>query len=109
MHQLDDDDIAIVINPGNYEEGHWDGQVSINLAVSKDSSVPDNIQAHIFNMASMMSAFLDVALEHPDIYDLVAERRDYLLGIEGDEEKLDVKKDGNVYTLSRWTKTEGSA
>jgi hypothetical protein len=31
--------------------------------------------AHIMNVATLMSAFLDVASEHPDVYDLVEEHR----------------------------------
>ena len=66
--------------------------------------------AHIMNIATMMSAFLDVASEHPDIYDLVEEHRNHLMGIdEEEEEKLEVTREGNVYTLNAWTKTEGSA
>jgi hypothetical protein len=56
-----------------------------------------------------MSAFLDVASEHPDVYDLVEEHRNYLMGIEDDEEELEVTREGNVYTLNTWTKTKGNA
>jgi hypothetical protein len=58
----------------------------------------------------MMSAFLDVASEHPDIYDLVEEHRNHLMGVdEEEEEALEVTREGNVYTLNAWTKTEGNA
>ena len=68
------------------------------------------VMAHIMNIATMMSAFLDVASEHPDIYDLVEEHRNHLMGIdEEEEEELEVTREGNVYTLNAWTKTEGSA
>jgi len=66
--------------------------------------------AHIMNVATLMSAFLDVASEHPDVYDLVEEHRDYLMGIEDDEEEqLEVTREGNVYRLNTWTKTKGNA
>ena len=66
--------------------------------------------AHIMNIATMMSAFLDVASEHPDIYDLVEEHRNHLMGVdEEEEEALEVTREGNVYTLNAWTKTEGNA
>jgi hypothetical protein len=61
------------------------------------------------NVATMMSAFLDVASEHPDVYDLVEEHRNYLMGIDDDEEELEVTREGNVYTLNTWTKTKGNA
>ena len=65
--------------------------------------------AHIMNVATLMSAFLDVAAEHPDVYDLVEEHRNYLMGIDDDEEELEVTREGNVYTLNTWTKTKGNA
>ena len=106
-HTLRDDELAIVIRPQNYEED-WDGDCSIELVSSKDNPVPNVVMAHIMNVATMMSAFLDVASEHPDVYDLVEEHRNYLMGIEAEEE-LEVTREGNVYTLNSWTKTKGNA
>lgn len=110
-HSLKAEEIAIVIRPENYEDADWDGDVSINLAIAKESPVPADIQAHVMNLATMMSTFLDVANERPDLFELVEERRNYLMGIIEDEmeEELDVTQDGNVYTLNKWSKTEGSA
>ena len=108
-YTLSEDEIAIVIRPQNYEED-WNGDVSIQLASSNDSPVPEMVMAHIMNIATMMSAFLDVASEHPDIYDLVEEHRNHLMGVdEEEEEALEVTREGNVYTLNAWTKTEGNA
>jgi hypothetical protein len=107
-HTLRDDELAIVIRPNNYEED-WDGDCSIELVSSPDSPVPNVVMAHIMNVATMMSAFLDVAAEHPDVYDLVEEHRNYLMGIEDEEEPLEVTREGNVYRLNTWTKTKGNA
>ena len=109
-HELKVDEVAIVIRPMNYEDD-WDGDVAINLAIAKDSPVPTEVQAHLLNLATMMSAFLDVANDHPDLYELVEERRNFLMDLvdEEEDEELDVVQEGNVYTLSKWTKTEGSA
>lgn len=110
-HSLKAEEIAIVIRPENYEDGDWDGDVAIKLAIAKESPVPADIQAHVMNLATMMSTFLDVANERPDLFELVEERRNYLMGIieEEMEEELDVIQEGNVYTLNKWSKTEGSA
>jgi len=112
-HSLKAEEIAIVIRPENYEDDDWDGDVSINLAIAKDSPVPADVQAHVMNLATMMSTFLDVANERPDLFELVEERRNYLMGIVEEEmeaaQELDVVQDGNVYTLNKWSKTEGSA
>jgi hypothetical protein len=108
-HTLRDDELAIVIRPNNYEED-WNGDCSIELVSSADSPVPNVVMAHIMNVATMMSAFLDVAAEYPDVYELVEEHRNYLMGLdEEEEEKLEVTREGNVYTLNTWTKTKGNA
>ena len=107
-HTLRDDELAIVIRPNNYEED-WDGDCSIELVSSPDNPVPNVVMAHIMNVATMMSAFLDVAAEHPDVYELVEEHRNYLMGIEDEEEPLEVTREGNVYRLNTWTKTKGNA
>lgn len=107
--ELKPEDIAIVLRPVNYEEA-WDGEVAISLDMAEDTPLPHEVRMHILNMATMMSTFLDVAKENPDIYEIVEERRNYLMGVEEDEEEgLDVVQDGNVYTLNKWSKTEGSA
>lgn len=109
-HELEADEVAIVIRPLNYEDD-WDGDVAINLAIANNSPVPPEVQAHLLNLATMMSTFLDVANDHPDLYELVEDRRNFLMDIvdEEEEEELDVVQEGNVYTLNKWTKTEGSA
>jgi len=109
-HELKEDEVAIVIRPMNYEDD-WDGDVAINLAIAKDTPVPPEIQAHILNLATMMSTFLDVANDYPDLYELVEERRNFLMDIvdQEEDEELDVVQEGNVYTLNKWTKTKGSA
>ena len=108
-HDIGDDELAIVIRPKNFDDD-WKGEVDIELVASTESVIPPKIQAQMLNIATMMSAFLDVATEHPEVYDLVEEHRNYLMELELEEEKsLDVIKDGNVYTLDRWTKTKGNA
>ena len=108
-HDIGDDEIAIVIRPRNYNE-KWKGEVDIELVASTESVLPPKVQAQMLNIATMMSAFLDIAAEYPDVYDLVEDHRNYLMNMELEEEKpLEVVRDGNVYTLSKWTKTKGNA
>tara|TARA_R100000734_G_C3307082_1_gene97614 strand:- start:431 stop:763 length:333 start_codon:yes stop_codon:yes gene_type:complete len=108
-HDIGDDELAIVIRPKDFGED-WKGEVDIELVASTESVLPPKIQAQMLNVATMMSAFLDVATDNPEVYDLVEEHRNYLMELElEDEEPLDVIRDGNVYTLNRWTKTKGSA
>jgi hypothetical protein len=109
-YTLSDDELAIVIRPKGYED-EWQGDVAIDLIISPESPVPKEVMAHIMNVATMMSAFLDVASEYPDVYELVEDHRNYMMGIDAEEEEesLDIQQDGNVYTLNRWTKTRGNA
>lgn len=109
-YELNDDEVAIIIRPSDFEN-HWDGGVHVEIASSDKNTIPHKVMAHIMNVATMMSAFLDVAAEYPDIYDIVEEHRNYLMGIdlEKDKEDLEVIREGNVYTLTRWTKTKGNA
>ena len=110
-HSLDNDEIAIVISPVDYtDDGNWDGDTNVSIAISPQHNLPEPIINGIVDVATMMSAFLDIANEHPDIYELVRDHRNYLMTFEDDEEdKPVVTKDGNVYTLNKWSKTKGSA
>jgi hypothetical protein len=110
-HSLDNDEIAIVISPVDYtDDGNWDGDTNVSIAISPEHNLPEPIINGIVDVATMMSAFLDIANEHPDIYELVRDHRNYLMTLEDDEEdKPVVTKDGNVYTLNKWSKTKGSA
>jgi len=109
-HDLNDDEIAIVISPVDYtDDGSWEGETNVSIAISPEHMLPEQVINGIVDVATMMSAFLDIANEHPDIYKIVKEHRDYLMTLEEDDEKPVVTKEGNVYTLNKWTKTKGSA
>ncbi len=110
-HDLDNDEIAIVISPLDYkDDGSWEGETNVSIAISPEHNLPDPIINGIVDVATMMSAFLDIANEYPDIYQLVKEHRDYLVTLEEEEEdKPVVTREGNVYTLNKWTKTKGRA
>ena len=110
-HSLDNDEIAIVISPVDYtDDGNWDGDTNVSIAISPEHNLPEPIINGIVDVATMMSAFLDIANEHPDIYELVRDHRNYLMTLEDDEDDNSVViKEGNVYTLNKWSKTKGSA
>ena len=110
-HSLDNDEIAIVISPVDYtDDGNWDGDTNVSIAISPEHNLPEPIINGIVDVATMMSAFLDIANEHPDIYELVRDHRNYLMTLEDEEDDNSVViKEGNVYTLNKWSKTKGSA
>jgi hypothetical protein len=116
-YELDDDEFAIIIRPINWEEEDgtdWEGDCETAIGMSDTSTLPYFIAQHVMDIATMMSTFLDVAADHPEIFALVQQRRDKLLELYGDDvpeqvKKPTVEKDGNVYTLDIWTKTKGEA
>jgi len=111
-HSLDNDEIAIVISAVDYtDDGNWDGDTNVSIAISPEHNLPEPIINGIVDVATMMSAFLDIANEHPDIYELVRDHRNYLMTLEEEDEEENsvVIKEGNVYTLNKWSKTKGSA
>ena len=112
--ELADDEFAIVIKPIKYtgDGSDWTGDVSTGIGMSTECTIPAPIAAHLVDIATLMSAFLDVVNEYPNIYEIVADRRDELMGFleDGNEPTSpSVSKDGNVYTLDIWTKTKGNA
>lgn len=112
--ELADDEFAIVIKPLSYtgDGSDWQGDVSTGLGMSTECTIPPSVAAHLVDIATLMSAFLDVVNDYPDIYEIVADRRDELMGFLDDEEERKrptVSKDGNIYTLDIWTKTKGNA
>lgn len=116
-YELDDDEFAIIIRPINWEEEDgtdWDGDCETAIGMSETCILPPYISQHVMDIATMMSTFLDVAADHPEIFALVQQRRDKLLEIYAEDlpeqvKRPTVEKDGNVYTLDIWTKTKGEA
>ena len=107
-HTLKKDELAIIISPKDYEDWDlWEGAINVDIISADSNVVPLKVLAHLMNIATMMSAFLDVAQDNDNIYDLVEEIRNHLMGIDFDRNAG--QQEGNVYYLNRWTKTEGNA
>jgi len=72
---------------------------------------PDDT-SYLVHLATMMGAFLELAQYDQDLYNLVEERRNELVGYEEEDLPLYEKvegTDGKVLKLTRFTKTQGSA
>jgi hypothetical protein len=114
-YELSDEEFAIIIRPVNWEEEDgtdWDGDCETAIGINNTCTLPSEITVHIMDIATMMSTFLEVAAERPDIYALVKQRRDELMDLYSNDEEEDtvtVYKEGNVYTLDIWSKTKGEA
>lgn len=106
-------EMALIIRAINWEDGDdWQGEINTSMIIHPEGDVPKRIKAHMLDVVTMMSAFLSVAEEFPEVYEIVEERRNELMGIDMDEalpdKSVSVTKVGNVYTIDKWTKTEGN-
>jgi hypothetical protein len=109
-------DVAIVLSPV-IEDGEWTGSIKTGMVFGSAGS-EDGMRAALDEALTMSAAqqFLEL---YPDAWEDFAElRQDILQAMFPDqyaeaEEELKADKafevEGNVYTLGRWTKTEGNA
>ena len=68
--------------------------------------------SYLVHLATMMGAFLELAQYDQDLYNLVEERRNELVGYEEEDLPLYEKvegTEGKVLKLTRFTKTQGNA
>ena len=109
-------DVAIVLSPV-IEEGEWTGSIKTGMVFGAAGS-EEGMQAALDEALTMSAAqkFLEL---YPDAWEDFADLRsdimqamfpDLFAEAEADlEESKAVEVEGNVYKISRWTKTEGSA
>mgnify|MGYP003652231017 FL=1 len=105
-------EVALIIQAVDWEsEEGWEGEIKTNMVMNSDGDVPLDVMAHMVDILTLMTAFLSVSDDYPEVYDLVEMRRNELMGldiVDGlDDNKESVTKVGNVYTIDRWTKTKG--
>jgi hypothetical protein len=105
-------EVALIIQAVDWEsEEGWDGGVKTNMVMNADGDVPLDVMSHMVDILTLMTAFLSVSDDYPEVYDLVEMRRNELMGldiVDGLEDKKEnITKVGNVYTIDRWTKTKG--
>ena len=115
-YEIKPGDVAIVLSPV-IEEGEWNGNIKTGMVFGSAGS-EDGMRAALDEALTMSAAqkFLDL---YPDAWeDFVDLRADIMQAMFPDEfheaeveleELQEVSVEGNVYTLGRWTKTEGSA
>jgi hypothetical protein len=109
-------DVAIVLSPV-VEDGEWTGSIKTGMVFGSAGS-EDGMRAALDEALTMSAAqqFLEL---YPDAWEDFVELRGNImqemfpdLYAEAEEElEADrvVEVEGNVYTLGRWTKTEGNA
>jgi len=105
-------EVALIIQAIDWDAADgWDGEIKTNMVMNSDGDVPLEVTGHMVEVLTMMTAFLSVSDDHPEIYDIVEMRRNELLGLDivggVHDNKESVTKVGNVYTIDKWTKTKG--
>ena len=116
-HEIEDDEVAIIIKPDIGEDGEWGGELKTGL-VFGNSSHPLATRAAM-DLALTMASCVNVLEQYPELFDYFEDSRHQLLKemfpkayaeseLEVDKE-MDYTTDGNVITLTKWTKTMGEA
>jgi len=107
------DEVALVLKPCSFDgKGNWTGELNTGLVVGEISLLTPEDTSYLVHLATMMGAFLELAQYDQDLYNLVEERRNELVGYEEEDLPLYEKvegTDGKVLKLTRYTKTQGSA
>jgi|TARA_B100000073_G_scaffold314540_1_gene289767 hypothetical protein len=107
------DEVALVLKPCSFDgKGNWTGELNTGLVVGELNLLNPEDTSYLVHLATMMGAFLELAQYDQDLYNLVEERRNELVGYEEEDLPLYEKvegTDGKVLKLTRYTKTQGSA
>lgn len=112
---IEEDDIAIIVRPIK-EEGKWTGEVSVALAdctLKEDGDLNEVQLSQLLHIGAMVAASMPMMMQNDDVYDMLDEYATAAMeGYEDEEEDdtaVQVERNGNVYSLSFNSKTEGSA
>ena len=111
VFQLDDDEMALVIKPLYEANGEWEGDVATGVAMNETINLDLNIQRGMVNIITLMTSFLSYSDDKEELVDEVIKWREKLFA-ELDESpfaEYETDKDSNVITLTKFTKTKGSA
>lgn len=116
-YTLKDDEFALIIKPRMRRSGDWTGEVSMGMTFDPENGLPKEVQMSVVNIITVLSVVLDYLSENEDIQDEVIEYRNMVFS-EAEDDEEDVaninesprySKSGNIFKLTRSTKTEGSA
>tara|TARA_B100000900_G_scaffold296214_1_gene254775 strand:- start:125 stop:481 length:357 start_codon:yes stop_codon:yes gene_type:complete len=116
-HEIEDDEVAIIIKPDIGEDGEWNGELRTGLVFGQ-SNHPLATRAAM-DLALTMASCVNVLEQYPELFDYFEDSRHQLLKemfpkayaeseLEVDKE-MDYTTDGNVIKLTKWTKTLGEA
>jgi hypothetical protein len=111
VFQLDDDEMALVIKPLYEANGEWEGDVATGVAMNETINLDLNIQRGMVNIITLMTSFLSYSDDKEELVDEVIKWREKLFAELDESPFADYETDdnSNVITLTKFTKTKGSA
>jgi len=121
-YEVKDDEVAVIIKPVMDEEGNWTLELATGLAFGAVIDAPMPAAHAAFDAALSMAASLTFLSEYPDFEEELVEYKQAMLKdifpkqyaaaekeISEEEKRELYSKNGNVYTLNAFTKTQGNA
>ena len=113
-YKIGADEVSLVLKPCSFDgKGKWTGELNTGLVVGEQNLLSPEDVSYLVHLATLMGAFLELAQRDEDLYAMVEEHRNELVGYDdGEEEPLYEKvegTEGKVLKLTRFTKTQGNA
>ena len=111
---IEEDEVALILSPVEFDKkGAWTGELATGLIVGENNKMCVEDLAYLIHLATLMGAFLELAQHDQDLYTMVEEHRNELVGYEEEEDTPLYEKvegtEGKVLKLTRFTKTQGNA
>ena len=113
-YKIGADEVALVLKPCSFDgKGRWTGELNTGLVVGEQNLLSPEDVSYLVHLATLMGAFLELAQHDQDLYTMVEEHRNELVGYEDEEDMPLYEKvegtEGKVLKLTRFTKTQGNA
>lgn len=116
-YQVKSNEVAIILRPREDEEG-----IDVNMIIGKDISNTEDLGVEMVDIAISMSASCIAIREDDDLREALEDYKlelaksmfpkeydEAITQIEEENKDNTVVKNGNVLSLNKWTKTEGTA
>ena len=112
-YKIGADEVSLVLKTCSFDgKGKWTGELNTGLVVGEQNLLSPEYVSYLVHLATLMGAFLELAQRDEDLYAMVEEHRNELVGYDSEEEPLYERvegTEGKVLKLTRFTKTQGNA
>ena len=112
-YKIGADEVSLVLKPCSFDgKGKWTGELNTGLVVGEQNLLSPEDVSYLVHLATLMGASLELAQRDEDLYAMVEEHRNELVGYDSEEEPLYERvegTEGKVLKLTRFTKTQGNA